>query len=613
MNALISALLWCAIQVTVLTCGAAVVYLAARRLHPRAGAAAAGGGLLMVIALTVMAASPWPRWSFSDGSERGDVAVAAASVKSKASVGPEDGPPTVQPGADVNLALMEKTAEQPSYWSLFVDAINRPQEFAGSAGEVGAKPQTAVKWPRVVVWIFLVGGFVAAGRLAWGVASVQRLARSGRAVDDSRVESIVREMQRRLDLAGAVMVRESDVLATPAMVGWRRPVVLLPNAWREWSDAELRAVIAHELAHVAGRDYAAWFVARLAVVAHFYHPLVRWLATRLQLEQELAADMAAARVVGDPKQYLHILAALALATPPHRMAGPARTLFPSRSLLVRRVEMLRSKGMSRPRRGAARYATFIAVALVGLSAAGLRGPGNVVGNVARAEAPVPKNKELSAEQARQVKRRELAAKNLQRLAVAMLNYQELFGNLPAASSHTYRIGGKILESKYPHSWRIELLPFLELKYTLRDQYHFDEPWDSEANRKMLAQMPDVFRSPFDEPGSANTSYFVLNGPDTAFPGEVGIRLQEITDGTSKTFSIVEAQRAVPWTKPEDIEYAADKPVPKLGGWVPGEFLAGAVDGSVYRVSSDIDETTLRAWITRNGREVGQELPRPELR
>lgn len=90
-----------------------------------------------------------------------------------------------------------------------------------------------------------------------------------------------------------------------------------------------------------------------------------------------------------------------------------------------------------------------------------------------------------------------------------------------------------------------------------------------------------------------------------------MRMVNIIDGTSKTFSIVEAKRAVPWRKPEDIEYAADKPVSKLGERVSGYFLAAMVDGSVHRVSSDIDEKALRVWITRNGREVGQELSRPK--
>ncbi len=56
MNAMLSALMWCAMQVTVLACGATIIYLAARRFHPRAGAAAAGGALAMVLLLTVLVA-----------------------------------------------------------------------------------------------------------------------------------------------------------------------------------------------------------------------------------------------------------------------------------------------------------------------------------------------------------------------------------------------------------------------------------------------------------------------------------------------------------------------------------------------------------------------------
>ena len=101
--------------------------------------------------------------------------------------------------------------------------------------------------------------------------------------------------------------------------------------------------------------------------------------------------MTAVRLVGDAKQYLHSLAALALATPPHRIAGPARTLIPSRSLLVRRVEMLRTLGISRPRRPAARYATFAAVALFAVAAAGFRGPTIQVASAAFADESSAKN------------------------------------------------------------------------------------------------------------------------------------------------------------------------------------------------------------------------------
>ncbi len=142
---------------------------------------------------------------------------------------------------------------------------------------------------------------------------------------------------------------------------------------------------------------------------------------------------------------------------------------------------------------------------------------------------------------------------------------------------------------------MDVLPYLEHN-ALYNQYQFDEPWDSATNKRVLAAIPDVFRSPHQS-DPLNTSYFVLAGPGTVFDGETGTRMKQIADGTSRTILLVEAKRPVPWTKPEDIAYAADKPLPKLGGWVPGEFLVAIADGSVRPVAANVDEKLLRAWIT----------------
>jgi hypothetical protein len=67
--------------------------------------------------------------------------------------------------------------------------------------------------------------------------------------------------------------------------------------------------------------------------------------------------------------------------------------------------------------------------------------------------------------------------------------------------------------------------------------------------------------------------------------------------------IVEAGEAVPWTKPEELPYDPDKPLPKLGGlWKTG-FHVAMCDGDVRNVKKTVDETTLRRFITRNGGEV----------
>jgi hypothetical protein len=89
-----------------------------------------------------------------------------------------------------------------------------------------------------------------------------------------------------------------------------------------------------------------------------------------------------------------------------------------------------------------------------------------------------------------------------------------------------------------------------------------------------------------------------------------ITLAEIgaVDGTSNTLMIVEAGEAVPWTKPEELIYLPDKPVPKLGGLFRDGFHACYADGSVQHISKEIfkDEPVLRALITRNGGEAVDE-------
>ena len=195
---------------------------------------------------------------------------------------------------------------------------------------------------------------------------------------------------------------------------------------------------------------------------------------------------------------------------------------------------------------------------------------------------------------------------MKQIELGMLNYEATRRAFPAAVSYAMP-GGK--RSKYPHSWRIDVLPFVE-EVTIGEQYRLDEPWDSEANKNVLAKMPSVFRSPFDpDPHSVNTSYFVFDGPGAIFNGEERTQIKTITDGTSLTIALIEAKRAVPWTKPEDIPFAADKPLPKLEGWLMGRLMVGLADGSVLPISSKVEESLLKAYITKAGSETPGQLPR----
>jgi hypothetical protein len=187
--------------------------------------------------------------------------------------------------------------------------------------------------------------------------------------------------------------------------------------------------------------------------------------------------------------------------------------------------------------------------------------------------------------------------NLKQLAVAMHAYRGVHGALPPPAAYDK-------QGKPQLSWRVLVLPYIE-QQSLFEQFRLDEPWDSEHNLRLLPRMPliygrldrDAARQPY------TTFYRVFVGKGTAFEGPQGLRLpDDFPDGEHNTILIVEAAEAVPWTKPEELTYAADRPVPPLGGMFEHGFQAALVDGSVITLKRDTGEAKLRALITRKGGE-----------
>lgn len=93
--------------------------------------------------------------------------------------------------------------------------------------------------------------------------------------------------------------------------------------------------------------------------------------------------------------------------------------------------------------------------------------------------------------------RQRSIKNLRAIVLALHNYHDTYGKFP--SDITDKNGKPLL------SWRVELLPYLEQDHFAK-QFNRDEPWDSEHNLKLLAQMPDVFRVGFEPKGATHTYY-----------------------------------------------------------------------------------------------------------
>jgi hypothetical protein len=145
------------------------------------------------------------------------------------------------------------------------------------------------------------------------------------------------------------------------------------------------------------------------------------------------------------------------------------------------------------------------------------------------------------------------------------------------------------------SWRVLVLPYIE-QAALFNNFKLDEPWDSPHNIKLLTPMPHQYESPRKNNKPGETFYQVFTGPGTAFPNPNGGEVPRFADCADKLL-VVEALGSVPWTKPEDLTYDTQKPVPPLGGvFGEGQFFGVFGDKSVRWFSRPSDEL-LRAYIT----------------
>jgi hypothetical protein len=203
---------------------------------------------------------------------------------------------------------------------------------------------------------------------------------------------------------------------------------------------------------------------------------------------------------------------------------------------------------------------------------------------------------------REAARRNASTNNLKQIILAMHNHHDANKKFPAPA-----IADK--EGKPLLSWRVHILPYIE-EGELYKEFHLDEPWDSEHNKKLIPRMPAVYLNPSrNYLGDGTTTYLLPTGEGTLFKDLTKpISLREIIDGTSRTIAVLEVaeERAVPWTKPDDLKFDANDPLAGLKGVRPGDiFLAAFADGSVLPIATDIDLSVFKAMLTPNGREVVQ--------
>ncbi len=166
-------------------------------------------------------------------------------------------------------------------------------------------------WLPLLVLGWLCGVAVLSLRLMRGWLWVQRMKSHGTMPAGEGWQQIGARLSRRLHIARRVRLLESTLVEVPTVIGWIKPVILLPaSALSGLSLPQLEAILAHELAHIRRHDYLVNLVQTLVETLLFYHPAVWWLSRRIRVERENCCDDLAVRLCGDPYTYAKALADL---------------------------------------------------------------------------------------------------------------------------------------------------------------------------------------------------------------------------------------------------------------------------------------------------------------
>jgi beta-lactamase regulating signal transducer with metallopeptidase domain len=177
-----------------------------------------------------------------------------------------------------------------------------------------------------LVFAWCVGVALLSARSLGGWVVAQRLRRSGLSSVPAYVEQAVERLRERLRLTRGVQLCQSALVEVPTVIGWLKPMVLLPaSAFVGLTPAQLELILAHELAHVRRHDYLVNLMQTAVETLLFYHPAVWWVSRRMRIERENCCDDLAVAAGGDAVSYARALAHLETLRAPLPAAAMAAT------------------------------------------------------------------------------------------------------------------------------------------------------------------------------------------------------------------------------------------------------------------------------------------------
>jgi beta-lactamase regulating signal transducer with metallopeptidase domain len=198
----------------------------------------------------------------------------------------------------------------------------------------------SISWTALLPMAYVAGVLLLLGRLGVEHWNTRRMLSRTTQLDDAGWNGLLDECAASLGVVRAVRLVRSREEAMPMTCGVHRPIVVVPSIADTWDEDRRRAVLLHELAHVARFDCLTQTLAEVAVALYWAHPGTWWMERRLRVERELACDDCVLASGTEPREYAGHLLEIAHSLGGYRAPALAVSMARPQQLEGRMLAML---------------------------------------------------------------------------------------------------------------------------------------------------------------------------------------------------------------------------------------------------------------------------------
>lgn len=327
--------------------------------------------------------------------------------------------PPVSQESDVVLAAKQISFDQP--WQ-FVSERN-PQSILGTSSFVefsdvsnkldgsdlenesqvtvqAFNVSTIVSWLSWLVASWCMGVAILAIWNGGGWIVVHKLRSHGTAPVDESLRLRMERLSRRLRVSRPVTLIESMLVEVPMVIGWLRPMILMPASLLvTLSPDQLDAILAHELAHIRRHDYLMNLFQLLTESLLFYHPVTWILSRQIRIEREFCCDDVAIAACSDKSVFVQALAKVESSRP---IPVHALSLFGrGTSMTLQRARRIMGRSRSVPHTGIVGICALLLAVIVGFGVADSMRQAAATDNTGHAQAKIQRQASMPNQQVEQ--------------------------------------------------------------------------------------------------------------------------------------------------------------------------------------------------------------------